>query len=62
MIVKNFEINKLNFNFNKIFLFHGKNEGLKNETIRSIIKKKRILIFIEKEFIENVDFFRNNNV
>ena len=58
MIVKNFEINKLNFNLKKIFLLHGKNEGLKNEIIRSIIKnKKNINFHEEKEFIENVDFF-----
>ena len=58
MIVKNFEINKLNFNLKKIFLFYGKNEGLKNETIRSVIKnKKNINYYEEKEIIENVDFF-----
>ena len=58
MIVKNFEINKLNFNLKKIFLFYGKNEGLKNETIRSVIKnKKNINYYEEKEIIENVGFF-----
>ena len=58
MIVKNFEINKLNFNLKKILLFYGKNEGLKSEIIRSIIKnKKNINFYEEKEIIENVDFF-----
>ena len=63
MIVKNFEINKLNFNLKKIFLFYGKNEGLKNETIRSVIKnKKNINYYEEKEIIENLANFYNEIV
>ena len=58
MIIKNFEINKLDFNLNKIFLLYGKNEGLKNETIKSIIKNKENLNFYEeKEIIENSSLF-----
>ena len=58
MIIKNFEINKLDFNLNKIFLLYGKNEGLKKETIKSIIKNKENLNFYEeKEIIENSSLF-----
>jgi DNA polymerase-3 subunit delta len=39
MIIKSFEINKINLNLNKFFLFYGKNEGLKNELTKKIIKK-----------------------
>ena len=37
MIKKNYEIKELNLNFN-YFLFYGKNEGLKNETIIKIFR------------------------
>lgn len=39
MIVKSFEINKIN-NSHKIFLFYGENEGHKNEIIEDKFKKK----------------------
>ena len=57
MIKKNYEIEKLNQNFN-CFLFYGKNEGLKNETIIKLNhKKKEILNYDEKEVLENQSFF-----
>ena len=57
MIKKNYEIEKLNQNFN-YFLFYGKNEGLKNETIIKLNhKKKEILNYDEKEVLENQSFF-----
>ena len=37
MILKSYEINKINQN-NHIILFYGKNEGLKNETLDILIK------------------------
>ena len=33
MIIKFYELNKINFNQNKLILFYGKNEGLKNNGI-----------------------------
>ena len=36
MIIKSFEINKINFDQNKLVLFYGKNEGFKNEVIKLI--------------------------
>ena len=57
MIKKNYEIEKFNQNFN-YFLFYGKNEGLKNETIIKLNhKKKEILNYDEKEVLENQSFF-----
>ena len=39
MILKHFEINKINLNEINIILFYGKNEGLKNEAIKSLLDK-----------------------
>ena len=36
MIIKSFEINKINLKKNKFFLFYGKNEGLKNKKLKKI--------------------------
>ena len=33
MIIKSFELNKIDLNKNKIIFFYGKNEGQKNEII-----------------------------
>ena len=40
MIIKSYEIKKINLENNQFVLFYGKNEGLKNEAISSLIKKK----------------------
>ena len=63
MILKYFELNKLNFNKTNFLLFHGKNEGYKNEEIKKITKKfkKKINNYDEKQIIDNtVEFFENN--
>ena len=41
MIIKSFEIRKINLDKNKIILFYGKNEGLKNESLNDLIKGKK---------------------
>ena len=57
MIKKNYEIGNLKQNYN-YFLFYGKNEGLKNETIINLNNnKKDILNYDEKEVLENQNFF-----
>ena len=38
MIIKSYELNKLNLDQNKIILFYGKNEGLKNDSINNLLK------------------------
>ena len=39
MIIKSFEIKKLNINKNIIYFFYGKNEGLKNQIKKIYFKK-----------------------
>ena len=50
MIFKSYELNKINLSLNKIFLFFGKNEGLKNEALSIIVKNKDTLLYDEFEF------------
>ena len=58
MIIKNYEINKINLDENKIILFYGKNEGLKNECFNFISKKvNNISNYEEKEILEKPDNF-----
>jgi DNA polymerase III subunit delta len=58
MILKNYEINKINQNINHFILFYGKNEGLKNEALNILIKnKKNILNYDEKEILDNENNF-----
>jgi len=61
MIFKSYEINKINLNLNKFFLFYGKNEGLKNEALSILIKNKdNISCYEEKEILDNEDSFIEN--
>ena len=61
MIIRSFEINKINLNLNNLFLFYGKNEGFKNEVTKNILKKKKnVLNYEEKEILENEDNFVEN--
>jgi len=58
MIIKSFEINKINFDQNKLVLLYGKNEGFKNEAINNLIKDKdEITKYEEKEILENINDF-----
>ena len=47
MIIKSFELNKINLEKNNFFLLYGKNEGLKNEEIKKNLKKNLIKIYID---------------
>ena len=62
MIIKSFEINKINLKKNKFYLFYGKNEGFKNEIISKLIKNKKDFthIYEEKEILENTNTFFEN--
>ena len=40
MIIRSYELDKLNFNQNNIVLFYGKNEGLKNDSTNNLLKNK----------------------
>ena len=61
MILKFFEIKKINQNIHHLILFYGKNEGLKNEALDSLIRdKKNILNYEEKEILDNENNFIEN--
>ncbi len=59
MIVKPYELNKINNNL-KLFLFYGKNEGLKNQHIKQLLEQSdnnNVIKYDEKEILENKDIF-----
>ncbi len=62
MILKSYEINKINLNINKIILLYGRNDGLKSETINTLIKKEsnNISKFDEKDILNNLDTFKES--
>ena len=54
MIIKSHELNKLNLNLNKIVLFYGNNEGLKNQSIDLLLKNlNKAHVYEESEILEN---------
>ena len=53
MIIKSFEISKININKKKLILFYGNNEGLKKETINQLIKNKNEIHTYEESDILN---------
>ena len=58
MIIKSFETQKINLDSNKFILFHGDNEGLKNEKIKELIKNRNgISKYEEKEILDNQNNF-----
>ena len=58
MILKYYEINKINLEYNKFILFYGKNEGLKNDNIKNLLKdKNEILYYDEKDILDNPNNF-----
>lgn len=61
MIKKSFELKKINLRNNNIFLFYGKNEGLKNSATEYLSKNIiKPLIYEEKEVLENSTNFLEN--
>ena len=62
MIVKAFELNKINFEINQYYLFYGENNGHKNEIIKNRVEIKysnNIFRYDEKEILDNKDDFLN---
>ena len=60
MILKQFELKKINLNNFNYFLTYGKNEGLKKEIIFNIVSKnneKEIQKFEEKQILDNQEMF-----
>ncbi len=61
MILKSYETNKININKNSFILLYGKNEGLKNQTKKNILKNKNITSsYEENEIINNSNIFFEN--
>ena len=63
MIIKSFEINKIKLDKDKIILFYGQNEGLKDVTVKNLIKgldKNIIFYYEEREVLEKSDNFIEN--
>ena len=61
MIVKSHEINKLNKNKANFYLLYGKNNGLKKELTKYILKEeKNIINYEEKEILDNTELFIEN--
>ena len=60
MIIKNFEINKIDLKKNKFILFYGKNNGLKDFEIKKLLSKdKKIFKYDEKNILDNPENFYN---
>ncbi|WP_415303989.1 DNA polymerase III subunit delta [Candidatus Pelagibacter sp. Uisw_090] len=63
MIIKSFELNKINLNNYKFYLFFGNNEGLKEEIIKNSFEKnylEKIHRYEEKEILDNRNEFFNS--
>tara|TARA_B100000787_G_scaffold83467_1_gene61451 strand:- start:1041 stop:2036 length:996 start_codon:yes stop_codon:yes gene_type:complete len=63
MLIKQFEINKINLKLNKYFLFFGENQGHKNEVIEKKFKvlfTEGIYQYDEVDILNNKDSFFNN--
>jgi DNA polymerase III subunit delta len=63
MIIKSFELSKINYTKNNFFLFYGDNEGLKDEIIKNLFEKNykdKIFRYEEKEILNNTNNFFNS--
>jgi len=62
MIIKSYELNKVNLKKNSIYLLYGENEGLKKKVINDTFKEflKNIYKYDEKEILDNKENFFNN--
>lgn len=62
MIIKNFELDKINIkNFN-LFLLYGDNQGFKDEIVEKICQQKRLkkTLYFEKEVLSSIENFLNS--
>ena len=60
MIIKSFELNKIDLRKNNVFLFYGENEGFKNQIIENTFKKdyqKKTFFYEESEILDNKNNF-----
>ena len=61
MIIKSYEINKIISNYN-FYLFYGKNQGLKDELIKTILEKNqgKVFSYEEKQIQDEKRIFLEN--
>ena len=62
MLIKSYEISKINFKKINFFLLYGENEGFKNEIIKKEFERKfnqNILRYDEKEVLDNKENLSN---
>ena len=63
MIIKSYEIDKINKNRTNFYLFYGKNNGLKKDLIEYVLKEeKNIINYEEKEILDNTEQFIENTL
>ena len=62
MILKAYEVNKINTKINNIILFYGQNQGAKEEVILNFVKnrKENLQKYDEKQILENENLFYEN--
>ncbi len=61
MIIKNYQINQIDLNKNKLILFYGKNEGLKKQAIKTLNKNNiKVETYEEKEIFDQLNIFTEN--
>lgn len=61
MILKSYDLNKLDINKNNIVLFYGQNQGAKEEEIDKIIHKNKLVVnkYDEKQVLDNIEHIHN---
>ena len=62
MIIKNFELDKINIKKFNLFLFYGDNQGFKDEIVEKICQQKNLkkTLYFEKEVLSNTENFLNS--
>ena len=61
MIIKSFDLKKINLNLNRIILIYGKNEGLKKDALNILVKdKNNITNYEEQEILDSENNFIEN--
>ena len=62
MILKQYEVSKINVKIHPIILFYGQNNGAKEEEILNLTKKQetKANIYDEKQVLENSELFYND--
>ena len=58
MIVRSFELTKLNLNDYNFYLFYGENEGLKDEVFSKLLikyNKENLFSYYEQDVLNNLD-------